>query len=66
MKIETGETYQFNNAVAVVVDQTDSEITWREEHAKSSFNHMVPRWFFEKFAAPLPNGPRDTPQGDRT
>lgn len=53
MKIETGKTYQFNNAVATVVDLTDREVTWREEHAKSSFNHRVPLWFFEKCAIPV-------------
>lgn len=48
--LEVGKTYQFNDAVAVIVELADDEVTWREEHAKSSFNHRVPRWFFEKFA----------------
>ena len=59
MKIETGETYQFNNAVAVVIEVSDSEVVWREKDAKRSFNHLVPRWFFEQCATPLPNGQQE-------
>lgn len=54
--IETGKTYRFNNAVAVVVDLTDDEVVWRVHDMKRAFKHCVPRWYFEKYASPVQPG----------
>lgn len=48
MTVGIGETYKFNNATAIVLLLTKDHVTWHD--AKGSYKHVVPRWYFEKYA----------------